>query len=531
MSPEMQSGAPSYTTSPASVFPLDREARWSVHQYVGGELCLEWGPDNWHQDVTGANLLQSLARLLRAEEDEAQGAPPAPSRHRLSVGQALRTSSGRFVLDWSSQEVLGGLPPGTSAPATFRMRFIPDPTTSLVYLAKMGPVDDGEQWTNGAVPESVLAEGYAIQGFVLTAERLPPVGEPLEAADLRQALETRDLSPDAVDRGEPLGLLWVDPAGECVFGARIGGASDPMRLERTIVVAKPDRSMRLAPEFAALDRRSVAVVGLGSVGSKIAESLARAGVGMFLLVDDDLVLPDNLLRHARDWRDVGLHKAHAVSQAIRRINPSASVEVRRTRLDAQESSATAAALDQRLADCDLIIDASASPASFNRAANISVRSQTSLLWMAVYSGGIGGFFARSRPGRDPDPLTMRAQMDAWASEQGVEAPESTLDYGMEGADGAVHVASDAAVGAIAAHATAMALDSLIRREPSAYEANVYLLGLARDWVFKRPLHVFPLALEPTPQPEKTPSPQGLEKMKAVILDLLGSSSDDSSATT
>ena len=93
-------------------------------------------------------------------------------------------------------------------------------------------------------------------------------------------------------------------------------------------------------------------------------------------------------------------------------------------MDAQESSASAASVDESLASCDLIVDATASPASFNRAARVSVRSNTPLVWMEVYGGGIGGFFARSRPGRDPDPFTMRAQFDEWALKQGVEAPQA-----------------------------------------------------------------------------------------------------------
>ena len=91
------------------------------------------------------------------------------------------------------------------------------------------------------------------------------------------------------------------------------------------------------------------------------------------------------------------------------------------------------------------------------------------------------------------------------------------------------MASDASVSVIAAHATAIALDTLGGREPSAYEANVYLLGLARDWVFQRPLHVLPLALEDAPRSEETSPPHAVEKMKSFVLDLLRSSGDDSSA--
>ncbi len=242
------------------------------------------------------------------------------------------------------------------------------------------------------------------------------------------------------------------------------------------------------------------------------------------------MLPENLVRHTRDWGDVGLHKADPVAAAIQRIDGSVEVQARRTRLDAQESSAGAAGLDQRLAECDLIIDATASAASFNRAAQVAVRSKTPLLWLLVYAGGIGGLLARSRPERDPEPLMMRAQLENWASTQDAVAPETVQDYGSEQADGTVQVASDAHVSAVAAHLAAMALDTLTEIEPSAYSANAYLVGMRRDWVFDGPLHVIPLALEGLAETAKKPSPEGKARMQSFIRDLLQEARDDDHST-
>jgi ubiquitin-protein ligase len=53
---------------PPSVKPLDIDRRWSYHQYgAGGDLCLEWGPDNWQETVTGADLLRSTYKLLEID--------------------------------------------------------------------------------------------------------------------------------------------------------------------------------------------------------------------------------------------------------------------------------------------------------------------------------------------------------------------------------------------------------------------------------------------------------------------------------
>jgi hypothetical protein len=50
-----------FLSVPPIVRPLKAQERWSSHQYggVNGALCLEWGPDNWHPEVTGAQMLES----------------------------------------------------------------------------------------------------------------------------------------------------------------------------------------------------------------------------------------------------------------------------------------------------------------------------------------------------------------------------------------------------------------------------------------------------------------------------------------
>lgn len=46
-----------------------------------------------------------------------------------------------------------------------------------------------------------------------------------------------------------------------------------------------------------LINRSVAIIGCGSVGSLLANTLAKAGVGRLILIDPDFLLPENIHRH------------------------------------------------------------------------------------------------------------------------------------------------------------------------------------------------------------------------------------------
>ena len=59
-----------------------------------------------------------------------------------------------------------------------------------------------------------------------------------------------------------------------------------------------------------LSKTKVAIFGIGGVGSFVAEGLARAGVGNFLLIDNDTISKSNLNRqiHALDTT-IGKYKA------------------------------------------------------------------------------------------------------------------------------------------------------------------------------------------------------------------------------
>jgi hypothetical protein len=89
---------------------------------------------------------------------------------------------------------------------------------------------------------------------------------------------------------------------------------------------------RLPAGYDVVASKKVAIVGCGSAGSKIAVSLARSGVTGFVLVDDDLFLRDNFVRHDLDWRSVGEHKADGVARRIRYIAPNADIVIRRVKL-------------------------------------------------------------------------------------------------------------------------------------------------------------------------------------------------------
>jgi molybdopterin/thiamine biosynthesis adenylyltransferase len=90
------------------------------------------------------------------------------------------------------------------------------------------------------------------------------------------------------------------------------GPTSTMALVRAGYAGRSDLTGRM-PELEGLAGRHVLILGLGAIGSSVAEQLARAGVGRLTLVDRDIVEPGNLVRHAAELRHVGWMKAKAVA--------------------------------------------------------------------------------------------------------------------------------------------------------------------------------------------------------------------------
>lgn len=79
-------------------------------------------------------------------------------------------------------------------------------------------------------------------------------------------------------------------------------------------------------------RTTVAVCGLGGLGSNIAIALARAGIGRLLLLDFDVVDVSNLHRQQYKAEQVGQPKAEALAANLREIAPYVDLNARTVKI-------------------------------------------------------------------------------------------------------------------------------------------------------------------------------------------------------
>lgn len=182
------------------------------------------------------------------------------------------------------------------------------------------------------------------------------------------------------------------------------------------------RVRRSHPDATQLGSRRVAVVGLGAVGSVVADLLHRSGVGTLHLVDPDIVLPGNPVRHLVDARQVGRTKIDAVAEQLsRRRSPACTVDT------SFEAIVTLDQAVQLLTGFHLVVDATADSTASAVLAAAADAGAGRLVSVAILADGYA-IRIDHRPvplGSDPLPEPRLPPPVSGSVEIGCSSPVST----------------------------------------------------------------------------------------------------------
>jgi hypothetical protein len=479
-----------FPKTPPSVL-VRSEQTVSSHQWgAGGELCLEYRPENWEEHVTGAMMMQSAHRLI-ADERPAEGRGIVPSAHNITLGQSLRSVNCRFLMRQALRDYFSDKTVGTAFRAVITERYTHK--TFVAIVNSLAGADEGDTWSDVDVPAAEWP--YKRNAWLVHVADLPAIPLFDDVADFHRWLVEAGFTDvaEGLISDEALNAIILTDKSQSRFTWLTTPLNKRDLIRYTVITEEADHRRR--PEsHDALKGKKVGLIGCGSLGSKIAVSLARAGVGAIHLVDDDILMPGNLERHALDWRTVGQHKSAALKARINEIEPVCIVTTQQVGLGKQEAAGTIASLLDRLGNCDLIIDATASAIAFNYCAGTSQANRKPMVWAEVFAGGIGGYIARSRPDLEPPAAAARRQILAWCEAQGVPWTGAARDYGVEEGNQPALIADDADVSVIAAHTTRLAIDTLGAVADSAFPYPVYMIGLSDQWLFSQPFDTKPVSL-------------------------------------
>lgn len=459
---------------PAWVEPQD-PARWSTHQYENSTLCLELRPDNWVPTATGADVLRSAHSLLELEKPLSDGGERAPSAHDVGEVQAYT---------WGENAVL--ISEGCNA------RIISGAASDLKALRWMAsdhvwPImvhDELDRAQTSRPPDADIQTWRIEIPLVVSSLTVPEAG--LDRAAFVDACGFDGETAASLASGHAL-VVFNTPQGLVAYHLTSDGGP---YLRRMVVL--PDESGARSTRLSGARMKRVAIVGAGSVGSKLAESLVRSGIARLHLVDGDVLLPGNLERHALDWSAVGFRKVEGLKRRLNSIAPGTDISFVAQNLNWQRSARTHALQVAGLAECDVIVDATGDAATCLFLAAIARANGRAFVTVEVFEGGIGGLVASNLPDRDPSFAQARAAFLAWCDEQGARPPEAgPRRYEALVDERGPIMADDASVTTTAGHAARVVLDIMDDR-PASRDAAWLLLGYSPAWLFEGHGHMIRL---------------------------------------
>lgn len=146
-----------------------------------------------------------------------------------------------------------------------------------------------------------------------------------------------------LSRVDDLDLLTVVTAGPDDPRSGVVEAFEPLA----------SRTLTSTDMVSSLARASVAVVGVGGVGTWVCQHLAMHGVGHLLLVDPDAVAAENLHRQTLfRIEDVGVPKVEAAARAVHSISPSTRTTMRRVHVTHKSDRGLLEGVDLAIAAAD-----------------------------------------------------------------------------------------------------------------------------------------------------------------------------------
>lgn len=256
------------------------------------------------------------------------------------------------IVGW--QETVSGAPAGRFAPVVLLHEPFPFeyPSTVKALLRELEA---------HGIDESALLIRLAVHAEQMQAGAplVVVLGTPMRRVDAGRALQhlaAWEISGEDADRLRKIWMANERDARKTAIVAVLKWADEAnvgwCRVSETRPEVTRRRDRRSPMEW--FRGKRVAIWGCGAIGTRVAESIVRAGVGHVELVDNGRVGPGLLVRQAFEDSDIGRLKATALGERLKRIVPGVEVSV------------GTADLVQRLGgpepipDVDLVIDCTAS---------------------------------------------------------------------------------------------------------------------------------------------------------------------------
>lgn len=419
------------------------ELRLGRHQSPDGELCLDHAVFGEKSPMYGGEAVLRAERLWYLwEKDreeltrrEADAPDPRANYYEFTPDSAVTLIDVDVTGFEGGELLLGALQIAPLRAAISRVRTTKPTQTTVPLVTSAQPFggnyDMPAVWRRVSAPPPVrLPEfvawakdhyGQLIDGQAKAARVVAQAHQQAQKPTVI-AFVYSDEGPERGETHDAWLFFVIAPEGQNV------------QLVRGFHLRSEERWLR-QPQLRPLEHKRTGVVGVGALGSPIADQLAKAGVGGLFLIDHDISTPGNRVRHQLDLTDVGRAKVVGMLNRVLRVNPWCEVRVASARFGSALSGANetrAQSLEDEvfseLGGCELIINATAHTITGSYCSRVAHEMGRPMLHVWVSAGAWGARILLQRPGLSgcTECLAL-AQKRPEALPDGVEVPRVSDD--------------------------------------------------------------------------------------------------------
>jgi hypothetical protein len=146
-------------------------------------------------------------------------------------------------------------------------------------------------------------------------------------------------------------------------------------------------------------KKNVAIIGLGSGGSLIALHLAKSGIGNLTLIDGDVIMDHNIVRHICSLKDVGRYKTLAAKDYILDRVPTIKITTVEKPFS-RENKNIEAFFDSLLSKVDLIVSATGDNIMNETINEFGYKRNIPIIFAGAFEKITGGIMIRIDPRKE-----------------------------------------------------------------------------------------------------------------------------------
>jgi molybdopterin/thiamine biosynthesis adenylyltransferase len=326
------------------------------HRNSAGHICLWESGDPSLEWLTLPGIISRIEKWASEAQGDATASDPGLDPHLVFVGGVV----GLATINLTDRPVAGPAMDDLSA-------------TEKDGVLKIGAGDLRGRWY-AVDPAPQLPQRLVDLDAYLTPEQL---------ADLHRVVDAVG-QPDARTF---LVFAWNTPVGPNLLILKLERSTAGTMEVRPYEAARTDKSvllLRAGPDAATLMEQSVAIFGVGAIGSHVAALLARSGLGELVVFDYERLRPGDIVRHAGLPVSVGAAKVDAVELINMLAAPWTTTQKR------SEAAWKPSRLAEIARTANLVIDATGSANLTAQLGEVCRQQARPLLSVALYRRGFVG---------------------------------------------------------------------------------------------------------------------------------------------